>query len=357
MDTKEPEKPIIPSVFEGKGTVSFPLTKDQFADFLSSMLGKPQSVSRIIRGAFEVGVPEIESIYRLLESRIHQQNDARLIQFTVKIVYSDESSVLLGSIQELQTYNEVRRVLVSAVHLNFRYLVKFQDKEHPEGQEIDVSMVSASGKPSRISGDEFPFVFISGLEGYFEFTIRYTGRTWATDIESLLSTELSGLLKLRSKTKDFLRKHESGVSGILAVFVIVCVLFGSFWTTNHVASRTMEILSKLGSPGQASTIEQLSQKIDQITDVVSSGFWAKHYFYVIVFIILGIAGGIFFGIWASSTLTMGDPSFILLTSESIKKRDAFLKKDKRRWTSFTLSVITSFVVGIASNIAFYYLVK
>jgi hypothetical protein len=40
--------------------------------------------------------------------RVSQQNDGVLIQFKSKIVYSDNSSVELTSIDELLTYNEIR---------------------------------------------------------------------------------------------------------------------------------------------------------------------------------------------------------------------------------------------------------
>ncbi|MCP4136982.1 MAG: hypothetical protein GY754_38800 [bacterium] len=98
------------------------MEKTQFAEFIANLLGKQQSITNSMRGAFDITIEDIANIYYLVDQRINQQNEANLIQFRTKIFYNDESSILLGSIEELETFNEIRKVIPISVHIEFDYL-------------------------------------------------------------------------------------------------------------------------------------------------------------------------------------------------------------------------------------------
>ena len=90
--------------------VLLPCTPDEFREFLSGLLGKPQTIEKSIYGVFEVPHDAVANTFHLVDQRIDQQNEATLIQFTVWIEYDDNSSVLLNSLQDFLTYSEVRPI-------------------------------------------------------------------------------------------------------------------------------------------------------------------------------------------------------------------------------------------------------
>lgn len=57
-------------------------------------------------------------------------------------MYSDDSSVQLNSFEAFLTYNENRSVVCVGLHLSWVFIVKFNDKDYAEKQEIDLSFVS-----------------------------------------------------------------------------------------------------------------------------------------------------------------------------------------------------------------------
>ena len=116
-------------------TVTLPFPPEAFREFISGLLGQPQTLERRFLGTFELSRPDVETIFHLVDQRVKQQNEASLIQFTIKIIYDDNSSVLLNSIDDFVRYTEVRPVVSVAAHLSWTYLIKFQDRAVPEKQE------------------------------------------------------------------------------------------------------------------------------------------------------------------------------------------------------------------------------
>src|SRR5206468_8826898 len=70
-----------PMTDEAKSIV-LPCSTQDFGNFISSLLGKPQTLSNTLRGPFEVASADVTNLHALLMQRISQQNDAVLTQFT-----------------------------------------------------------------------------------------------------------------------------------------------------------------------------------------------------------------------------------------------------------------------------------
>lgn len=220
MDSKQPEIQFESKSETGRGAVVLPCEPDQFRNFIAGLLGRPQTIERSLRGPLEVGRVEIESLYHLLDQRVSSQNEATLIQFTVRIIYDDNSSVLLNSFFDFTNYNEVKPLISTAVHLSWTYLVKFRNKNFPEKQEIDVSFSStnnawATGRIAEVAEeDDFPFPFLTrALRGNAFIHINHTDRTWDTDIDALLSGQIRTFVHRESNYREFARKH-SGKLGL-----------------------------------------------------------------------------------------------------------------------------------------------
>jgi hypothetical protein len=332
-----------------KGFVSLPFNEDQFKEFVVGLLGRTQSISRIISGSFELSLKDVENIYYLINQRILQQNEAKLIQFNTKIVYSDNSSIMLNSFEELLTYNEVRAISTDSIHLSWQYLVKFQDKDIPEKQEIDISFIANESHPSSIENDNLPFFYLS-RGGYIPIRIRHTARTWGADIESLLTSHIENLLKPKNKLKEFSRKNKSKISLGTAITFFLSTVIGCYFAT---ISFTAGLKGKIAS--DLELIASDSQKIDYLIDFSSNGDWSQHYFYVFLFLIFGIVISIVLGTWIDEAADAYEPSYIDFTKEDSKRKIKLEKKKNRKWSGFIISLIVSVVAGIVANYLFYYL--
>jgi len=108
FESKPPAGKVDVSKPHEEGFVVFPYNKEQLRDFITSLLGSPQTIGKAFRGEFEINLDDLRNLHQLIMQRVSQQNDGVLIQFKSKIVYSDNSSVELTSIDELLTYNEIR---------------------------------------------------------------------------------------------------------------------------------------------------------------------------------------------------------------------------------------------------------
>ena len=133
-------------------------------------------------------------MFHLVEQRVSQQNAGTLIQFTAKIDYSDNSSVLLNSLDAFRTHVEVRPIASVAVHLSWTYLIQFQGKTAPEKQQIDVTLHGASKFAVQTESG-----LISGPGGYIFIRISHTARTWGVDMESLLLGHFRTLIRAEPK--------------------------------------------------------------------------------------------------------------------------------------------------------------
>jgi hypothetical protein len=76
-----------------KGYLTFPFDEGQFREFISGLLGKPQTITKRIKGVFEIHLKDLQNFHDLIDQRIIQQNDGKLIQLKTKIYYNDDGSV------------------------------------------------------------------------------------------------------------------------------------------------------------------------------------------------------------------------------------------------------------------------
>ena len=194
--TGKPSKPANEIIEKKSGNVSIalPCEPEDLKNFISGLLGKPQIIQKFFDFPFEVRKSDISDIFHLLDQRIHQQNKATLLQFTVKILYDDDSSVTINSIEEFMIYNEVRPLESREVTISWVYLIRFQQKDIPERQQIDLTYRAGRGKLVTIE-DGFGIHRLKQILGPATINLRiaHTDRTWGIDIESLISGQLKNL--------------------------------------------------------------------------------------------------------------------------------------------------------------------
>jgi hypothetical protein len=299
-----------------------------------------------------VHLSDLQSLHDLVIQRVTQQNNGNLIQFTAKVYFTDESSVQLGSYDELVTYNEVKPIISEAVKLTWDFLIQFSDKDHPEKQVVEVLIISSVDRQT-IEANDIPLFFYRP-NGEFRINIEHTARSWGSDIESLLTNQIKSLIKKENKYKSFARRYSNQISlGFAALFFLSCII-GAFKATNSFISSQLETVSSFNSD----SAKTAADKISFLTSYVASGVSSQHYFQVGIFLLIALIIAIVFGVWIEETASkIKDPSFVVITRKAKDYRDEIKEKMKQKWIWFFVSIGASIGTGIAANFIFKWLVE
>jgi hypothetical protein len=332
------------------GNLILPFDEDVFKEFIKALLGQPQSITKRFSGCFNIEIDDITNLHNLLEQRIKQQNRASNIQFTARIIFSDDSSIKLNSIEELETYNEVKPIVSTAIHLSWDYLVQFEDKKMPEKQNVQFSIVTSHyHNPFHIFDEEDEDSSIFYFEGGFiEFTIKHTARTWGADIEALMTNYTKSILKEENVFKKYIRRYHGRISLASGAILFLISLISTYWATWRFSNaRLKEINSFIKA--QPANQQAITAKINFIMLHMQTGDWSQFYFRIFTFLIIALILSIIFGVWTEQTVKKRAPSFLLLTNCSKTNKAKMLKKEAHSWRNFIVSVVANIIYGVISG--------
>jgi hypothetical protein len=323
----------------------------------SGLLGRPQTISRHISGPFELTRADIENVFYLLEQRISSQNEGTLIQFTVRVIYDDGSSVLLNSLADFQAYNEVRPLISNGTTLSWTFLIQFRNKSYPEKQQIDVTFATSGGYVF----DETTFapIFVRRMvpnAPVIRTQISHTDRSWGTDIDTLLKGHLEMLLKPEKGIRVVANKYSGTLGFLSGIAVLISALAVTSRVTDSLIDRYMAEARSAAALGE-NTFEAIAKKIDFLINVVASGLWTRYAFYVTGFVLLSLIASIACGGFVSAYAETKRPSFVLLTKKSEEQRDAQLKAFENNWFIFFASLVGTLAIAVLGNYIFYKLMQ
>lgn len=336
------------------GFVTLPFDEDQFKNFISSLLGKPQTIDAILENDFELNRDELVHIVNCIDQRISQQNDCKLISLNSRIDFSDETSVSLNSLDQLLSYSEIKPIISESVHLTMIYLIKFKNKEIFERQEINISFLSNSNTRKRFNSS-IPFLLTaiegnSKTAGVIQYSIKHTERTWGTDIDALLSNLLKGLTKQENKILNWFRK----LNGLLYLSIVfLSTYYGSKIGTKITNDKIFEynILLKNIFSKKSTTYADLDTKIKFLAENVMNN--VESYTFTLGFFGFFIGG--FLGLILLAAVENNRiKSYILFTKDSFKNKELSEKRYVRSWIIFVLSLLISIVCNIASSYIYDY---
>jgi hypothetical protein len=330
-----------------KGYLTLPFNEEQFKDFIKGLLGTPQTITKRIKGNFEVHLKDLQNFHDLINQRVTQQNNGKLVQLKTQIYYSDESSVLLSSYEELVTYNEVKPVISEAVRMTWTYLIQFADKNVPEKQEIELMIIST---PQRnvIEDDDIPVIFPS--YGQFRIIIKHTARTWGADIESLITHQINSILTPCSKFKEFIRRRSERIGLFTGLLFLISSLVGIFFYTRSFNKNEIDTVNDF-----IKNTTVIDGKVDYLLNYVAQNNQNLFFLKSLLFIVVSIFVAIILGVWVESQADNKTKSFLVLTREAKKNRDTQVKKSERKVYWFWASIATSILTGVFANYIFKWL--
>lgn len=335
---------------EGGGYLKLPFSEAHFKDFVTNLLGTPQTITKKIRGDFEIDLNEVMNFHHLIDQRITQQNNARLIQLQTQIYFSDESSVILSSFEELRTYNEIKPIVSEAVKMTWSYLVQFQDRKTPEKQTIELTVVSSFIVDEM--EDEFSPVYHFTQQGQFRIVIKHTARTWASDIESLLTHQINSLIIKESPWKKFVRKHRVVIANVSAfLFLLMAIIAVYIANIRFIEAESAKALDFLSS---SVTTEN---KIDYVINYIIANSQNLLFLKSIIYTLISVIISVFIITWVSALANIKSKSHLLLTKATKTELEKSNKKIKKKIILFFVSMILNIVLSLISSFIFLHLVS
>ena len=321
-----------------------PISKESLGSFIGNLLVKPQTIESSFTGHFDLEQTHIESVFHLVDQRIRQQNRGQLAQFTVTIIYDDDTTVLLNSLEDFLNYREIRPQISMVAELSWTYLIYFQDRPVPEKQIIELT-ISTLGKASN---DPFILLFRPqwrSLRKSFVIRIQHTARTWGVDVENLLSGQIKSWIQSEHWIKKFIYTYPGWV-GILFGFFIFCLcIWGGYLLYADLQAEIASVANRIKTLPLEKKIDYLvgitgRSPAEELHHKVGMGF-------LICFFVSLFVGGII------SIFADNPPKSYLVLSEAAKKaKESSLQQRKYGWTYFLFSGLTATTAGVLSRYIF-----
>jgi hypothetical protein len=353
--SSDPEFREIQALLNKGSAVLLPCEPAQFRDFISGLLGRPQTVGRFRSEPFDLRREDIETLYHLINQRVQQQNDATLVQFVVQLTHHDNSTVTLNSFDDFIAYNEVRPLRTNGVNLGWTFLVQFRDRKFPEKQNIDITFdrTGNSRQFLRETGDHH-FLLMTTEErgvGVVSLQIRHTARTWATDIDALVTGQLEMFLKVRSAIQRRLNKWSDGL-GLLSggSFLLASLFFAAQTTVYYNRVKAAAVEHYFTQP--AASITELGTRLDTLYVVLIkdkiSGFVPYGLLFLVAAFVVSIAVGTAVGLAAGAS----PKSLIILTKADLRAAEKEYSRRKLLWAKLMASIAGSIATGVIGNLLY-----
>jgi len=335
-------------------SILVPCSAEEFGDFISRLLGKPQISSGKFKGPFSISLTDVENFFHLVDHRLTEQNKGRLVQFVVTVRFNDGTAVELPSLEYLREYSEVKPVISTGVSLTWVYLINFPNSKFPERQQIDVEIETRSSDRS-IRPEFFEELFdLDPFESIFEmptgmisFSLSYTRRSWGADIENLLRDHIASLIQdEHGQARMFVRRWNKYIRRTFTVIVGLSILSIEFqacaWLSNLQRQKYASIM------GDSDTVA-LIRKVDFISTYVTGLKPAMVLMIVVGATLVAIALAALLAEKFVSYRKFQRPSFVLLTRRAKADRIIRMRKYEHNWRTFSLAFIAAVLAGVVAN--------
>jgi hypothetical protein len=344
-------------------SISLPLDENSFKDFMVSLLGQPESIEGMVEGPFEIDIGGFEHLNSLIDSRIDTQNLSSLLEFRAKLFFNDGSSISFNGVQSLLEYKEMRPLICNGFIFTWSYLVKFNNKQASEKQEISVSSLfkkenstskSSSRRKSILSSLAIDLAKISSSnQPKIDYSIRCTDKNWGIEISEIIRNCLCQFIKTGSS--PFIKIRRAIVDN-LSLIQTPCLMLGLFvmWILleRGLGSKLHLCKELSGKVKDYKTLDiAIEKKIDFLVQLVAScnerssiSFWSFMLPVVGFFVCATVLP-----ILICKLVELPNYRFIIFTQQSKKERDAYFQRLSNRRNFWVVTVIAGCLVGVLGN--------
>lgn len=306
-------------------------------EFVLSLLGRPQTISRSHYGTVDVGKDFFIGLNSLIIDRLRQQNVIDMVKLEVAIVFNDGSVRHLNSLDEFIAFAEVRPIISVGVMMTWKALIQFPSKSKPEIQEIRVTVTD---KCSTDDSGMYQLMFGMPLvrkNGVMFIEVDHTERTWGDDIEGMISNYVKHNISITSKFKRNITEH--GIIYGIFTSTILYLIFSYIYKLKG-ADLSTTLLRTTATP-------DVAEKINALVNIGAAYLsWTSAQS---AFEILSILLSTISAFSAISIIGHIKRSFVSVTPFAETFRSKEKERENKRMLYFILSFISSISAGIAAN--------
>lgn len=358
------ENDPVPMIYD-RESITFALDENDFKDFMTKLLGKPEVIQGDVIGAFEIDFNSFQNINQQIENIVCETNDAWLIEFTAILFLDDNSSIRFNRISDFISYREVRAVTCIGFNFTWVYLVKFKSEQAPQKQEIsiysDYLNLTSSNKSSKFDKLDAD----NNIENVprITYSIRSTIPNWGMLVAQRIKLVLESncLVEIGFQNINLFIRHSLKHVGQISPLLIVTFLVGSiFWDSRKAPSQESLELEQIRNLFE-SMPEVLadSQKIDYLLsfaryEILKSSPTASIpqailFLFYISLIFLLLASSISF------LLKIPGWRFILFTEKSKREKKMKMKRYKQLELFSVSGILLTIFLSIFANYIFGFL--
>jgi hypothetical protein len=244
---------VAPSASEKQ--IAIVISEERLADFITRLLGQSQKISKEFPVIFHLDHEWFRNLHVLLMQRISRQNNYKLLQFSASIFFQDGLVRTLNSSEAFMAFVEIQPLLSIGCQMTWTFLVSFADKQVPEKQQIQITVMSTQ----KSDDDEILLLFgprIGDNSGRFKLEIDHTERTWGDDIIALLLAHINSHVQHMSHIRRWMLNNAIKVCYLLSFSSLLTGVWLRIRIT-HWESRHF-LAEKIGAPD----LTTISEKLD-----------------------------------------------------------------------------------------------
>lgn len=325
--------------------VSVPIDKKTLGDFISGLLGQPQTLERVFDSAFSIDHSWLLHLCSLILQRLTQQNAPEPLSFEATINYREGYVRKISSYPAFEHFSETQNIVCVSLRINMFFLIQFPSKAVPERQELILEFKAKETSSSLMES----FFNRAQESGKFRIEIRHTERTWADDILHLVSKEFEGVQTKDGDLKNWMRKAFIPYSILLFPVSMMAAIILDLWGKSETKAFWRTRIESLVS-GSNSDLQALHQKVDILLgkerEGASGSFGGLFGYDALFAIAMAVAGAV---VILAIALARPSPSFIVMSKATENYRNATLVKLKRRNLLLLGSMVLSVVLGVLGN--------
>lgn len=347
----------IVKIENGDKEISLPFNTENLGEFISGLLGQPQSIEKVFTTPFVARSEYFVHLIELIKQRLEQQNVHEFVSFQAMIGYKDKSRRKFTSIESFVAYSESLNLISTDVNFKFGILVHFPKKDIPEKQEIDIDFFTTEkelrGYPSSIAS---LVLFQKKVSGIVLVEVNHTERTWADEILKLIENSLDNIIIKDPTSKKIIRSILSPINFDNVFFGIILLIPIYILIGIQTKKRDNDGMSKYLDVLENSNLDITS--LHQKLDIVSSHLLTRNtaatnslsqniIVYIGLLILLSIL------IYIINLFTKTPDSFIVLTKATSQYQEEVLKNHKSKlWIA---SILGTVLLGLIINYIFGFL--
>ncbi|MEW8552960.1 MAG: hypothetical protein AB2605_04135 [Candidatus Thiodiazotropha sp.] len=329
--------------------VQVPIKRKDFGDFVTNLLGQPETITERKSGKFEATYEWLVHLHHLLDQRIKQQVNSDLVDFSAVFKYSDGPDRKITTVEGFLNFNEAKIVTTKSVKLTWTYLINFPNKPTPEKQEISLRLITDRAEVLTV-GSSSVIRHTTNKNGVASYTISHTERTWGDDISALLGREVESIFQ---KDTWYSKIFENTVIFIALGLFAAGLIIPDYLDQLIKEKETAQIFTAIVPEGKG--VESLS--VDQKLNLAIKLLDPNNQLHKVEawYRVLSLVAGIFLAVFTIILFEKETPSFIVVTNEDKKRKAENERKDTKSMVKKVLSFIAAIAAGVAGNYLYYYI--